>query len=149
MKGEILARIEKLIEINAPPEKIWPMIQWDRLPEWYDPVKKVEWTSKEKYTVGTTVRIIDKFKGFKGDWNAEMTEYIENKKVSWRATKGFTGFGTRTLSPAKEGTKMTDMMDYEMPYSVLGKLLGKLGMYKAFDKSFDVGLKKLKDMVEK
>jgi len=38
--GDILTRIEKSIEINAPPEKIWPMIQWDRTPEWYTP-----WTS--------------------------------------------------------------------------------------------------------
>ena len=149
MKGDILTKIETSIEINASPEKVWPMIQWDRLPEWYDPVKKVEWTSKEKYKVGSTVHIIDKFKGFKGDWYAEMTESIENEKLSWRATKGFTGSGFRALTPTKDGTKMTDVMEYEMPYSVLGKLIGKLGMYKAFDTSFEVGLKKLKDMMEK
>ena len=133
----------------APPEKIWLTIQWEKLPEWYNRVKKVEGASKDKYKVGSTVREIDKFKGFKGDWMLRMTEYTENEKVSWRTTKGFTGSGSRTLSPTKEGTKMTDMMEYELPYSVLGKLIGKLGMYKAFDKSFDVGLKKLKDMMEK
>jgi len=32
LNGDILTIAEKSIEINAPPEKIWPLIQWDRTP---------------------------------------------------------------------------------------------------------------------
>jgi len=38
---------------------------------------------------------------------------------------------------------------YELPYSLLGKLIDKLHTRKAMEKSFEVGLKKLKDMMEK
>jgi len=41
------------------------------------------------------------------------------------------------------------VIDYELPYSVLGKLIDKLRVHKAMDKSYDVALKKLKDIMEK
>jgi uncharacterized membrane protein len=145
-----LTRIEKSIEIKASPEKVWPMIDWDRTPEWYAPFKKVEYTSKEKNVVGETVHVSGEIAGVKAEWDGETTEMIENKKHAWRSTGGsFTGFGSFELSPTKSGTKLTAMMDYEMPYSVLGKLIDKLRVHKAMEKSFEVGLKKLKDMAEK
>ena len=53
------------------------------------------------------------------------------------------------LCPTKAGTKVTQTIDYELPYSVLGKLIDKLRVHKAMDKSYDVALKKLKDIMEK
>jgi hypothetical protein len=66
VKGGIWTKIEKSIEINAPPEKIWPMIQWDRMPDWFDPCKSAEWTSKDKYKVGSTVNVKISLAGLKG-----------------------------------------------------------------------------------
>ena len=31
-----MTHIEKLIDIKAPPEKVWEMLALDRLPEWMD-----------------------------------------------------------------------------------------------------------------
>ena len=64
--GDILARVEKSIEINVSPEKVWPMMAWERLPEWYDPMKKVDWTSKDKNKVGATVHVVGELAGRKG-----------------------------------------------------------------------------------
>ena len=144
-----MTKIEKSIEIKASPEKVWPMITWDRIPEWYDPYKKVEWTSKDKYTVGSTVHITGELAGSKAEMDAETTEYKENEKVAWRTTGGMKGTGYAALSPTETGTKVTIIMDYELPYSVLGKLIDKLRVHKAIDKSFDVAYEKLKDMLEK
>jgi hypothetical protein len=41
------------------------------------------------------------------------------------------------------------MIEYELPYSFLGKLIDKLSAHKELEKGFDDGLKKLKDMMEK
>ena len=38
---------------------------------------------------------------------------------------------------------------YEVPYPVLGKLIDKVHTRKTMEKSFEVGLKKLKDIMEK
>jgi uncharacterized membrane protein len=118
--------------------------------EWYDPFKKVEWTSKDKHKVGSTVHITTELAGIKSAWDGETTEYTENEKVAWRSTGGsFTGIGFNALSTTKAGTKVTIMMDYELPYSILGKLIDKLRFHKALEKSYDIGLKKMKDILEK
>lgn len=63
----ILGRIETLIEIKAPPEKVWEILAFDRFPEWdygEDP-QSVEYTSEvhspeDKYRVGATAQGIPK-----------------------------------------------------------------------------------------
>jgi hypothetical protein len=60
-------------------KKIWPMIRWDRMPEWDEGTKKVEWTSKGEPGVGSTVHVIGEVAGVKGEWDGEVTELIENE----------------------------------------------------------------------
>jgi len=54
-----LARIEKSIEIRAPPEKVWELLALDRLPEWNEEYGNVKYTSEmrnpeDKYRVGAS-----------------------------------------------------------------------------------------------
>ena len=145
-----MARMERSIEINVPPEKVWPLMQLDRWPEWYIPLKKVEWTSKDKNKVGSTYHQIVQLGRNKGKADGEITEVAENEKISMRSTNGpMKGTGVISLSPTKAGTKVTVAFEYELAYSVLGKLIDKVSFHKALDESYDVALKKLKGMLEK
>jgi hypothetical protein len=75
---------------------------------------------------------------------------IENKKLGWRSTSPKMKMsGVRILSPTENGTKLTTIEAYQMPYSILGQLIDKLRFKNAFEKSVDVGLTKLKGMMEK
>ena len=126
------------------------MVQMDKMPEWMDTVKKAEWTSKDKNKVGSTIHIVGEAAGAKMEYDAEITEFIENEKGAWRTISGnVTSFGGITLSPTKAGTKVDLAFNYELPYSVLGKLIDKLRVHKALEKDFDIAAKKLKDTVEK
>ena len=49
-----LTRVEWSIEIKAPPEKVWPLHFWDRVPEWNDMVKEAKPTSEKRGEVGAT-----------------------------------------------------------------------------------------------
>ena len=60
-----------------------------------------------------------------------------------------TGIGSMTFTPTEGGTKFSMVIDYELPYSVLGKLIDKLRVRKAIDKSYDEALKRLKEMAER
>ena len=142
-----MTRIENSIEINAPPEKVWSMIQWDKVVEWLPSIKKVEWTS-DSHKAGATVEVKSELAGIKGVMDVETTEYIENKKLAWRA-RNFKMSGVRALSPIKKGTKVDIVDEYEMPYSILGKLIDKLRFRKAVVKNNEIGLGKLKAMLEK
>jgi carbon monoxide dehydrogenase subunit G len=141
-----LTRIENSIEINAPPEKVWSMIQWDKMAEWLPSIKKVGWTS-ENHLAGATVEVKSELAGIKGVMDVETTEYVENEKLAWRA-RNFKMSGARALSPITKGTKVDIVDEYEMPYSILGKLIDKLRFRKAVVRNNEIGLNKLKAMLE-
>jgi len=147
--GERLTKIEKTIEINAPPEKIFSFANWDNVPKLYDSIKSAEWTSKEKNKVGSTLHVFSELAGIKGEYDAEVTEVIENEKAAWRTTSGnVTVVYYMTLKPTKTGTLVTTSFDYELPYSILGKIIDKLRVHKALEKDTETGLKRLKEAME-
>jgi len=145
-----MARIEKSIEIDASPEKIWSLVDWERVPEWYESIKKVDWTSKGRMEVGATVHVLSEIAGIKGEWTAEITEFTNKGEVSWRTTSGNpTIIYHATLNPAKTGFLLTTAFDYEMPYSILGKIIDKLRVHKALEKDSEKALQKMKEAAEK
>jgi len=145
-----LTGIEKSVEIKAPPEKVWPLLFWDRLPEWHPYIKRAEYTSKKRASVGAAAHVIGEAEGQKFEYDAETTEYVENERAVWRTTSGnWTAFGSTTLKPMKAGTKVTMVMNYELPYSILGKIIDKLKVKKSMGKGLETALENLKSMVEK
>ncbi len=130
--------------------EIWSAIRWDRVPKWMDMVKKVVYTSEEREKVGATAHWVGEAGGIKSEWDSEMTEWEPNERVSWRSTAGsFTGIGSMTLAPTSTGTVATLMMDYELPYSILGKKVDKLHVCKAVEGGTERALRELKAIVEK
>lgn len=145
-----MTRIEKSIEIRAPPEKVWPLLFWDGLPEWYPYIKRAEYTSKKRAAVGATAHVIGEAEGQKFEYDAEVTEYVENERATWRTTSGnWTAFGSTTLKPTKAGTKVTMVTNYELPYSILGKIIDGLKVRKSMEKGHERALENLKSIVEK
>lgn len=87
--------------------------------------------------------------GVKSEWDTETTEWAVNERGAWRSTGGtFTGIGSMTLNPSETGTKATFMMDYDLPYSILGKIIDKLRVCKAVEKGTTRALRKLKILAE-
>ena len=54
-----------------------------------------------------------------------------------------------TLEPTTEGTKFMFEMEYELPYSVIGKIFNKLKVQKEMEEDVYEGLKNLKFILEK
>lgn len=114
-----------------------------------DIIKRVEYTSEEKDKVGATAHWIGEAGGVKSEWDTETTEWEQYKRGAWRTTAGtFTGIGSMILNPTQTGTRATFMMDYELPYSILGKLIDKLRVFKAVNRGVEKGLEKLKKTIE-
>lgn len=144
-----MTKVERSIEIKASPEKIWELISWDRFPEWYPYIKKSKYTSKKRAGVGATAHVIGDAEGQKFEYDAEVTEYVENERAAWRTTSGnWTAFGSTTLKPTEVGTKVTIAMNYELPYSILGKIIDKLKVRKSMEKGLERALENLKSMVK-
>ena len=156
-----MGRIEKSIEIKAPPEKVWEMLAFDRQLEWDEDnqknVKNLEYTSEvntpeDKYRVGASVHVDIEGMGM-GEFDYEITESLQNEKMTFHVKKSGTnqtaGGMTYILRPIEEGTKFTLVFDYEMPWGVFGKFLNKVAGQRMSEKHQEKTLEQLKSILEK
>ena len=106
----------------------------------------VEYTSKGPVGVGTTGHFVNK----NGTFDAEITEFVENKKVTWQTVKEsqIKVALSFILEPTTQGTKLTNSMDYELPYSILGKLLDKVKVKRDIDKEVAFWMGNAKNALE-
>lgn len=99
--------------------------------------------------VGATVHVLSNIGGVLGEWDAEITESIDNQSISWRTTSGYpTIIYHASIVPSKFGTKIITAFDYELPYSTLGKIVDKLRVHKVFEKDAERALQKIRDVAE-
>jgi uncharacterized membrane protein len=147
-----LGRVEKSIEIKAPPEKVWEMLALDRLPEWNEEYGNVKYTSEvrnpeDKYRVGASSHT--NIKGA-GAIDFEITESLENEKITFRmlGKRANNTVVTYILEPFKEGTKFIHVMTYEIPGGILGRALGRFGKG-MLEKEAEKSLENLKSILEK
>ena len=147
-----MGRIERSIEIKAPPEKVWEMLALDRLQEWNEEYGKVEYTSEvrspeDKYRVGASSHT--DIKGA-GAIDFEITESLENEKMTFRmlGKRANNTVVTYVLESVDEGTKLDYVMTFKLPWGIFGTLLDKLGKG-MLEKEAEKSLEKLKSILEK
>ena len=157
-----MGRVEKSIEIKAPPEKVWEMLALDRLLEWqlgFDKVENIEYASEigtpeDKYRAGASAQGIPKKQRESIKFNFEITESLENEKITHRICEKmflgtFTLLATYTLEPVEAETKFTYAGEYEMPWGIFGKFLDKLFIHRIAEKDLGTELENLKTLLEK
>ena len=145
-----MARLEKSIVINAPPEKVFAKIgDFEGMIEWNDVIKEVKITSKKRKGAGVTFHQVAMAGETRTESDAEVTEWIENERIDLRSTAGnLTFFGSNILKPVTGGTELTIVANYEMPYSILGKIIDKLKVSKDIEKNLESSNQNLKNLLE-
>jgi len=145
-----LGRIEKSIEIGAPPEKVWELLALDRLPEWMDVLEmksgkyiSAVHTPKDKYKVGATAHIVEK----RWEYDLDISESLENEMITVHSRGKYPYTITCTLKPVDDGTKLMYTSDYESK-GILGKAFVKL-FAGTLEKQVERALEKLKSILEK
>jgi len=149
-----LGKVEKSIEIRAPPERVWEMLALDRWSEWQVgggftslQMEGIKFTSEvntpeDKYRVGASAR---------PKWEAtfKVTESLKNEKITYLIEEQKTNSTiTLVLEPIEEGTKLTYAVNYEMPWGIFGKFIEKL--FKGIGEGqLEKSLEKLKNILEK
>ncbi len=145
-----MGKLTKSIEIEASPEKVFTFI---------NDMKKMNgamegWAEGESTSkvvgVGATMHYVGVAGGSTAEWDMEVTEFVKNKKIASR-TIGASKFkmtSSEALEPTTKGTKFTFSMDYEVPYSILGKLVDKLKVSKDMEKSMSKMLENMKKALE-
>ena len=145
-----MAKLTKSVEIEASPEKVWTFItdmkkMNDAMKGWAEG----ESTSKT-VGVGATMHYVGVAGGSTAEWDMEVTELVKNKKMAMRTigASKLKSTSSMTLEPTAKGTKFTFSMEYEVPYSLLGKLVDKLKVSKDMEKSMSQMLENIKKALE-
>jgi ribosome-associated toxin RatA of RatAB toxin-antitoxin module len=149
-----LAKIEKSIVIEAPVEKVFAFVtDFDNFLKASSPEIKMEILSRDEspQKVGDIIKVKVKIGDQMFEADMETTEFVKNKKHVVRQKGG--AFKkmvlTDTFEPTDGGTKWTTIMEYELPYSLLGKLIDKLKVRKEIEKGSDHYVNKTKELIEK
>jgi carbon monoxide dehydrogenase subunit G len=149
--GDYVTKLTKSIEIEASPEKVFAfMLDMEKMNEIMKGDQKGEITSKGPVGVGSTLHMVAKVGGSQQEADMEVTEFEKNKKISTRnvgASKGKMQV-SHILEPTAKGTKLTITYDYELPYSILGKIIDKLRVSKDIEKSTEKELSGIKNALE-
>lgn len=144
-------KVEKSIEISAPPEKIWPfLVDPAKIVMWFDTFKKCEYTSEKHSGVGTTYYVEEKVPGPLRKINFEVRIWDENERLTLKMTSGknVNTYEIRwNLKSAQSGTIFHFVEDIGMPFGIIGKILGVIGQRTA-DKMVESMLIKLKNLSE-
>jgi carbon monoxide dehydrogenase subunit G len=146
-----MTKLSKSIDIEASPEKVFAFtLDAKKMNEITKGFQETEYTSKGAIGIGTTAHMVGKAGGSQAEFDMEITEFEKNKKVSMR-TVGASKLKMQSsyiYEPAAKGTKLTTTMDYELPYSILGKIVDKLKVSKDMEKMAEKQLRDLKKALE-
>ena len=146
-----MTKMSKSIEIEASPEKVWAFLSdIEKMNQITKGFLEGEINSKGPVGVGTTVHYVGKAGGSQAEFDMEVTEFVKDKKLSHRTIRAskVKMTGTWILEPTGKGTKLTDTYDYELPYSILGKIVDKLRVGKDMEKSTEKELSSIKKALE-
>ena len=121
-------KIQKSIEIKALPKKIWPfLVEPENILQWCITFKKFEYSSDKHIGTGTTFYVEEKASGPLMKLNFIVTEWIENKKLSFKMISG-TGVKEYkqvwSLKSTSIGSIFTFFEEVVLPLGVIGKLIG-------------------------
>jgi len=149
-----LTRLEKSIVIKAPVEKVFAFVtDLDNFLRTSPPEMEMKLLSRDEgpARVGQKAKLKAKAGGQVWEAETEVMEHVKNKKHTVRqsggAMKKFTE--TNLFEPADGGTRLTGIIEYELPYSLLGKVVDVLKVRKDIKKAQDYSTAKMKELIEK
>lgn len=122
-------RVERCIEINATPEKIWPFLtEPEKIMKWFTLLEKFEYTGDNRGGVGTTFYYEEKSGGQLLKMNYIVTEWVENEKLAFSVTSGSLKKDDQvwSIETIPAGSIFTMFEDLEMPMGIIGKVIGAL-----------------------
>jgi carbon monoxide dehydrogenase subunit G len=102
-------RFESSIDINAPAEKVWALVdKLEEWPQWMPSIKKIERVSQRPLTVGSQLSVTAKVNGLRVKLLMTITNFVPERNVVLEGK----ALGTKltrfyTLEPVNGKTKVT------------------------------------------
>ena len=142
-----MTKVEKTITVNAPAEKIYNYVgKVENLPEiWPSLVEVMDVESLPNG--GNRNRWAYKMAGMRLEGSSEDTERVPNERIVSKTKGGIESIQTWTFRSDGGGTKVSFVVEYNVPVPVLGKL-AEVIIVKMNDREADTLLANLKLRME-
>jgi uncharacterized protein YndB with AHSA1/START domain len=144
-------KVERSIEIAAPPEKVWPfMTEPEKIMKWFDLLRKFEYTGDKRSGPGTTFYYEEKSGGQLMKLNYVVTDWKENNKLAFKVTSGSLKKDDQvwSIEGTPTGSKFIMFEDVEMPFGPLGKVIGAVFGNRMIGGNIEKIMRNLKTLVE-
>lgn len=144
-------KVHRSIDIVAPPRKVWPFLsEPEKILDWYIPLKKFEYTSKQRNKVGTPFYFEEKTTAGLLKLDCIIKEWEENEKFSFKMTSGnmMKNYEERwILKATPQGSRFTFMEQGEIGLFIIGKLIDPIAQ-RSSAAIIEKMLAKLKNLAE-
>ncbi len=144
-------RLQRSIEIAAPPEKIWPfLVEPEKIMKWFTLLQKFEYTSEQSSGMGTPFYYEEKSGPQLMKLNYVVTEWVENERLAFIMTSGPLKKDDQiwSIESTPSGSRFTLTEDVEMPWGIIGKIMGALFAGRMIGKNLEEILANLKSLAE-
>jgi uncharacterized protein YndB with AHSA1/START domain len=144
-------RIQKSIEIAAPPERIWPfLVEPEKILKWFTLLEKFEYTGERRSGVGTPFYCEEKSGGRLMKLSYKVTEWVENERLAFTLTSGSLKNDDQvwSIEATPLGSRFTLKEDVDMPGGIIGKAMGALFVGGMIGKRLEEILANLKSLAE-
>jgi uncharacterized protein YndB with AHSA1/START domain len=144
-------KVQRSVEIKAPPEKVWPwLIEPDKIMKWFTLLRKFEYTGEQRSGVGTTFYYEEKSGGQLLKMNYKVTAWKDNRKIAFGVISGSLKKDDQVWSIERTpmGSRFTMFEDLEMPMGIIGKFIGALFGQMMIGKNMEKILGNLKKLAE-
>jgi len=130
-----MGMLTRSIEIDRSPGEVFRFVNdFNMMNLAHAGYTEAHYTSSGTIGVGSTAHFIGMHGGSKMEWDMTLTYFEENKKVRWHTEKPSKMTNTLILEPTSKGTMLTHIVEYELPYSYLGKIIDKFRVRKSVEK---------------
>src|SRR5215210_4654672 len=119
-----MQRTEKVIEINAPVERVFDLFSdFESFPRWMSHIKEVRYTGR-RYTRWTAEAPL----GSSVEWEAETIAFEPDQRIAWRSVRGdVLTEGEVVFQATARGTTLVRVrLGYDPPAGRLGALVARL-----------------------
>ena len=111
--------VERTIQINAPPERVWSVMKdVERWPEWTESMKSVERLDTGEFGLGTKAKLKIRRSPNANVW--KVTELTPDRSFTWETNSGgVKGVAAHVIEPAGDASKVTLTVDLSGPVATL------------------------------
>ncbi len=144
-------KLQRSVDILAPPEAVWPLLtDPERILKWFDLLRRFEYTGDRRGGVGTTFYYEEKSSGQLMKLNYVVTDWSQNQKLAFKVTSGSLKKDDQvwSIDAIPSGSRFTMFEDLEMPFGIVGKIVGFLFGGMMIGRNMEKILANLKRMAE-